>query len=283
MKKRQVRQPNGQIAWVFDAPKPEPRGTYIYPPCFGELGWVIVGHARHVHNHAAKVKVVCCTRDEIGLYPSGTYFWHQFVDPMPGDEQKGIKDWYVEDQRKMIAADAQCAFPGSLIQDIPTCVVADQNIKFVPTLFSGDLQQCEVVLCCRKRVHVPERNWNHWNWLSNSIMIRTLKTVGIIGQRETSADVSACEYGWMHPIGPLSGAIEMLSHCKLYIGTDTGPTHLAALMNIPILMFSKNVNTRMTGLIHQATRGPITELPDSAWDDRNMVLDAALKLLEARC
>lgn len=253
----------------------------IFTPFVGEMGWEILGHIRHVHAKRAMTKVVCCERDHIGLFPSAHWFFCDYTLNLE-DKDKGIVDFQggLAKEKILIARRAQASLPDAgEIYEVPVCQVANQRIKFKPNIDPPTLPVCDIVICARKREHVPERNWPHWAYIVEELQKAGI-TVGTVGAKETSAHTSTTVKSWRHPIGPLSGTLEMLNSCRLYVGTDTGPTHLAALMDVPILMFSKNINYRMTQYIKEATDSDLIELPDSVWEKPEVVLKEILSCWE---
>ncbi len=74
-----------------------------------------------------------------------------------------------------------------------------------------------------------------------------------------------------------------MSHCRLYVGTDTGTSHLAALMDVPQLTFRfvGNVqgNDDFLPLMERVNRRYFRRLPDAAWDRPDEVLGAVIRNL----
>jgi hypothetical protein len=106
--------------------------------------------------------------------------------------------------------------------------------------------------------------------------------VGVIGTKDTTAVCSANVRSWDHRRGTTAGAVDMLAHCKLFVGTDTGVSHLAALMDTTTLLFCKQVyHALMTTEIHKASAVPIEEMDEQAWDDPRRILQRVIAKVEA--
>lgn len=245
----------------------------VAPPFFGELGWYISKHVRYIHAFQSNDKVVCCQRGDEPLYPTAKRFFYDFENPVLDKDRGDDSEHHVRIAKYQIASKL-----GKVI-DVPfQCF---PNIKFDLDLPFPKLEKADLVIGARHRQHVPGRNWPHWTHLVNKIRERkpTLK-IGVIGIHETSDHVPVDVYGWDHPFGPMRGAIDLLSRCKLYLGTDTGSSHLASLIGCPILLFSRQVvHWRMVNVIQEGTRGPFDNLDDAIWDEPDRLVEEVVKRL----
>lgn len=77
----------------------------------------------------------------------------------------------------------------------------------------------------------------------------------------------------------------MLKQTQIYIGTDTGPTHLAALLKVPMMLFRCNLenlspNTLTTSIIPIAKQeGFFAKLVEDGWDHpENVVREVSVYL-----
>jgi hypothetical protein len=62
-------------------------------------------------------------------------------------------------------------------------------------------------------------------------------TITIVGDADSSYDFDFVNHRTWHSCRPGEAAVHALEHARLYIGTDTGPTHLAALVSPALLVF----------------------------------------------
>jgi hypothetical protein len=69
--------------------------------------------------------------------------------------------------------------------------------------------------------------------------------------------------------------IEMLRNCRAYVGTDTGPTHLAGLMDVPMVLFG---NFGFMWAAQAASSAPQVEV-EEGWTHPEEVVDALMKFL----
>jgi hypothetical protein len=104
-------------------------------------------------------------------------------------------------------------------------------------------------------------------------------TVGLIGRQETSFDLPSADVrSWEYD--DASANIELLQNCKLYLGTDTGTSHLAAFCSTPMIVFRDPGPWPLVDRMAQTTKSFFKFLPE-AWDSPPQVIEAALSYLNA--
>jgi hypothetical protein len=259
-------------------------------PYLGEFGHLVLSHLRFVHWYPAAEKIVCCQPGDECLYPSATEFFYDWTHPIP-DQLRCVHGGYGisgsstaadDDLRPVLSA----KYPSlSLIRPQYDCHWhTSDGIKFSPTIIHR-LPLVDIALGVRRRQFVTAKNWGHWGSVARSLQGVGLR-VGLVGSRETSYDFTADAKAWDHPSGDTAGSVDLMHHCRLYVGTDTGVSHLAALMDVPSLIFRKETigNADFRNLMERATRAFFCNLPDSSWDRPDEVLGAAIRCLtETRC
>ncbi len=274
-------------------------GPVVILPFYGEYGWFIVSYVRQVHYLKSSYKIVCCRPGDEVYFPSAAEFFY---------------DW------KEIIVDAQkCGFRNSKIIEPPILITKEEqalnkklNKKFplfpllrfdkplplkeiphlpVPINTVYKTQHVDVVVGARYRSRIgldgaynDQRNFEQWDDVLYPLKERGY-LIGQIGRKETSflckqAVVSSWDYD-----RSTEAIVSMLNRAKLYIGTDTGPTHLAALLGVPMVVFRnytrKNLDMLQGCVLPLArSRGFFAQLVDDGWQLPRKVADAAVKYLE---
>lgn len=243
----------------------------VIPPFYGEFGWLVMHHLRYVHQHPEKEKIVCCEPGSECLYPSATAF-HYTRNPIPDDNRqnagayrhKGEYSRYHSD----LLAELRSTYPGCTI-DTPKydCPWHWSNtIKFRPEA-PAKLPAVDVVLGARKRAFDTTRNYAHWPAVVTALSGLGL-CVGLAGLPDTSLDMPAVVKAWEHPAGPTAGTVDLLSRCRMYAGLDSGVSHLAALMDVPMTVIPpvRNSTPDYTGVMKRANRNTCRVLSTCAWN-----------------
>jgi len=246
----------------------------LFLPFVGEFGHEIMSHIRMVHFHKASTKVVCCRPGNEVLYPSADSYVTDWTDPITDAERVGtIRDQVIAwpdliarfPQHRPIAA-------GNLsFEQEMHCIGEGEPIPFRPKLRG---LTSDVVFGIRNRKFAPEKNWQHWQALAAACRSAGL-TYAVIGGRDTSADVDGqvCHTGDLDT----DAAIELLQQCRLYIGTDSGGSHLASTVGAPMLVFREPRNG-MRDFVPRMARvnpGRVQYLADG-WDKPQDVAEAML-------
>lgn len=262
----------------------------IILPWLGEFGWLILRHARYVQWHPARDKIVCCESDHKCLFPSASHYICDWQNPIPENERwegtrwgdRGARDRYYAELRLRFERE----FPGDEVV-APTYECHWHTSDAPGYTFYPQARTClprvDVVLGARNRAFDATRNWAHWQRLAARLQSQGL-TVGVVGRRETSYNVVADTYAWEHPDGDTAGSVDLLSRCALYLGVDSGLSHLAALMQTPMLVLQSPPQQPidMTELMQRANKTWIEILPRAHWDDYEAVEVRVLRAVASR-
>ena len=128
------------------------------------------------------------------------------------------------------------------------------------------LPAVDVAIGVRYREVDPCRNYPHWRRVAEALRSHglTVGLVGLTGIPGFEADANA----WQHPDGPTAGSVDILNHCRLYLGTDSGTSHLAAICNAPMLVMYSGCSAAwdQTGVMALANQTWCERLPDAAWN-----------------
>lgn len=102
--------------------------------------------------------------------------------------------------------------------------------RFQPEPHVSQKIKADVVICPRKRAYGAEKNWPHWDTLTD------LPNAFAAGAPDSSYDLSiprAWDF-WRF----LDASIEAMRSCRLVIATDAGLAHLAVLCGAPLLLIT---------------------------------------------
>jgi hypothetical protein len=217
--------------------------------------------------------------------PSGTAYFTDWTNPIPDDRRCGhtaSDDWGATDRfYAELTPRLKALFPGHDIvspeYDCHWHMADHPAYKFRPAA-PRVLPRVDVTLGVRRRNFGPERNWPHWSDLAALLRAVGL-TVGILGDPATSQDCPADGRAWDHPDGSTAGTVDLLSGCRLYVGGDSGVSHLAALLDVPTLLID-SPHSGQTGPMARANHNFFSKLPASAWQSLDEVYGATLRCLQ---
>lgn len=254
----------------------------IFLPNLGEFGHKILTGIRCVHWHKASEKIVCCTESERVLYPSATGFFHDWTEPPHVcDAKRGGSGFSPVSLWPQIVARFPNHMPivqgGLSFAEEIIPIHPEERIPFRPK-FRG--LRADVAISVRHRQYCPVRNWQHYQQLADAIRAAGY-TFAVIGDKRTSYDLD----GQTHHSGDYDtdAAIELLQNCDLFIGTDSGPSHLASTVGSRMLLFREVASgTRdFFPRMEKVNPGRIDVVSDG-WENPEAVIDRALQLLSQR-
>jgi hypothetical protein len=256
-------------------------GRVVFPPYIGEFGWMLMTYARYVNWFVADEKVVCCRASQECLFPSASAFFTDWENPIPEAFRQGhtnCRDWGAHDRfQTQLLPVLQAKFPGyDIVTPTYDChwhMSDGQGFKFHP-MAQHRLPAVDIVIGPRRRAYEEIRNWEQWPAFASVIKERGLK-LGVVGMLETSYECAADACAWDHPEGDNAGSIDLLSHCRLFIGIDSGMAHLAALLDVPSILLPSLSAHNQFGVLQRANKSFFLKLDDSAWHDLTVVVAAA--------
>ena len=252
----------------------------LFLPFVGEFGHQMMSHVRIVNFHRASSKIVCCRVGEEVLYPSADACFTDWFDHVPDNLRIATMreteiDWSSIEQR----------FPG--LHPIPAGrltptqeifpIYADRPILFRPRIRGI---YADVVLSVRRREFAPERNWKHWQTLANALRDAGY-TFAVAGGQSGSFNLSGQCFHTGYDFADTDSAIELMQKCKLYIGTDSGGSHLASTVGCNMLLFRelRSGSRDMTARMARVNSGN-TRIVGDGWANPNSVVSAALEILK---
>jgi hypothetical protein len=278
----------GPVAGVDRIPKlanMDRSARVVIAPYFGEFGWMVMNYIRYVEAHPAKEKIVCCQKGMECLFPSATGFFTDWANPIPDKERAGddrygdSAEWKLEDRR--VRTICQQQYPGfSFVRPHYDAHWNSAAVRALPSV-RRKLPAVDVAIAVRVRDCDPCRNYPHWPKVVAALKEHGL-TVGLVGTTDLEG-IAVNAKAWGHPDGPTAGSVDLLRHCRLYLGSDSGASHLAALCNAPMAVMFTGCSTALDQRwAMQAGNKTLCELlPNEAWDDPGSVIARVKGLMGA--
>lgn len=218
----------------------------VFMPHVSEFGWFILYYIRRVHRTQSDVKIVCCRKGQEIYFPTATDFYYDHFDTNPviekdrsgsGGRFTGMPQWmslWFKLQQKFPNHEIinpetinEMALGKTWFEDhFPITPVIDRNLNV------------DIVIAPRNRELGPDRNWPEDYWIT---MLSAIEKAGysyaISGAKDSSYDFSGAKYRtWEFP--DASAEIELLQKCKMFVGLNSGVSHLACFLKCPsMIMF----------------------------------------------
>jgi len=246
----------------------------LFLPFVGEFGHEVMSHMRMVHFHKAETKVVCCRPGCGVLYPSADQCVTDWIDPVSDIDRIGtMRDTAYE------WPDIVAGFPdhhpirvgGLTFTQETHCIRPGERIDLHPNRRG---LRADVAIGTRHRVFASEKNWGHWQRVADAIASAG-HTFAVIGAKGTSQDLAGqvCNTADLDT----DAAVELLQHCRLYIGTDSGSSHLASTVGAKMLVFREPRNGMRDFVPRMKLVNPgNVDYLAAGWDDPCMVIERAL-------
>jgi FkbM family methyltransferase len=243
----------------------------VFMPFLGEFGHEVMTHTRIVHYHQASEKIVCCRPGHQVLYPSATGFCTDWTDPLPDVLRVGTLR-----SMPFVWQQLPNRFPGyqaihprgmTLAQELHV-IRPGERLPFRPKRRG---LKADLVFGVRRRDFAAYRNWPHWPAVAAAARAHGW-TFAVMGARETSFGLEGqvCHTGDLDT----DAAIELLQGCRLYVGTDSGGSHLAAAVGAPMLVFRERgtADRDLTWRMECINPGRV-DVPIGGWEDPQVIID----------
>lgn len=220
------------------------------------------------------------------LFPSATTYYTNWTNPIPEHDRWEGTSWSDPRARdryyELLTPQLKSLFPDHEIvapqygchwhmSDAPGFTFRPQATARLPPV--------DVVLGARNRSFDTTRNWPYWDGLLANLRSAGL-TTGIAGSMDATLTVGADAYAWDHPDGDTAGSVDLLSRCRLYVGVDSGMSHLAGVMSVPMLIIDAYVSHHMIGPALRANKSVHRTIPPDHWNDLKSVTSAVYEMLD---
>jgi hypothetical protein len=231
---------------------------------------------RLVHWHRASRKVVCCRPGEQVLYPAAHELFTGWTDPTDDAKRCGTGPALRWPEIEARYPGHHLVQTGDLTPDQETLAIyPEQRIQLRPRLRG---LKADVCLGIRNRAFCKEKNWPGWQIVADAIA-RAGYTFAVIGTRPTTLDLA----GQAHHSADYDteAAVELLQNCRLYVGTDTGTSHLAATIGADMLVFRQEWtrNRDLRPCMEERNPGRVESMPAGSWMEPDLVIARTLNKL----
>lgn len=269
----------------------------VFLPNYGEFGSTVHKLIRMVHFHKSPIKIVCCKRGEEALFPSANEFyydWNDCVDDIhkwgffSKRKLQGNKNYRYNEYKKMISDDFEkikskfscyCNYVHlwKFNKDTSFLDYAHNfKVDLKPRILRGI--KADIVISPRSRKGRSENNFLLWDRIINTFN-QNGYTVGCVGSKEQSLELrNSFVNSWDYEDNS-SAVIELLNNCKLYLGLDTGVSHLASMMSVPMIVFSHSDQKHyLTDFMKQATTDYFLDLGKNV-QNNDIIINSVLRYL----
>jgi len=265
----------------------------IVLPYYGEFGFFMFYYVRWVNLIEAPQKIVCCNKGEEIFFPSASSFFYDWENPLADHAKKGYRDYDNPSKLKLIELLSK-RYPNYDIIDLtkdPFNRFEHEgkyiyDLKSVFEIKPKKLMglKCDIVLGARKRPRSSYKNWPHWDTLGEMLKADGL-SYAVVGKEETTRKVKGAEvYSWEHP-SPDS-IVELLQSSKLFVGSCTGTSHLAAFLQVPMIIirhpkslgvFVRNMKITNANDVTYLAAPPLGNYPLDYWENPTVFYNAIIK------
>ena len=202
----------------------------LFLPHLGEFGHKVMTGIRLFHWHKSTFKVVCCRRTERVLYPDADGFFHDWEEPANlkdserGGSQKSPPSMW-PDIVKRWPAFIPIEQGGLTPSQELIALRPRERIPFRPRI--RNLPRVDVLLGVRYREFCREKNFpiDRWQRLADALS-NAGKTFAVAGARPYTLDLPGQAFNTADY--DTDASIEAMRGSRLFLGTDTGVSHLAA-------------------------------------------------------
>lgn len=249
-------------------------GTYVFANTVREFGQFVPYEMKTFHYFNCERKIACIDRGYEAFYPTADDFIYDFDAPKISNFHGGSSLYWTRDQEKLatFTRDIKSRIPDANIiykfdgmgEDIlslpmhipplwntPLPMYSWLGVNFPKTKAYGI--EIDLIFSNRNKGRDPvsvvaERNFKHWDTFIAHMLSKKLR-IGAIGRGDMSYKfekvINSFDYH-----NPSVATVEMMQAASYYVGTDTGPTHLAVLFdNLNIFIFRKLWNQNGDGVL----------------------------------
>jgi len=273
--------------------------TTVFLPNYGDFGPVIHKLIKLVHFFKCPKKIVCCRKGEEAFYPTADEFyydWDSFVEEKYrwgffsqikiggvgrnynyneykrkcGEDYENIKAYYGENINYIHLWEFSVDYVFEKYDNLFRFKLLPRKVQNI---------KVDVIVSPRYRKSREINNFMHWEEIIEILNSHRYR-VGCVGSREESFELSNSSVNSWEHTDPASASIEMLSNCKIYIGLDTGVSHLAGFMSVPMILFSHaNPKRYSSNYIKRMTEGYFLDLGRNV-TDYSKITSSALEYLK---
>ncbi|HEX4124525.1 MAG TPA: glycosyltransferase family 9 protein, partial [Tepidisphaeraceae bacterium] len=244
----------------------------LFLPYLGEFGFQVMYHMRYAYFHASPHKIVCCREEDKVLYPNAAEFFTDWTDPIPDAQRIGTYRGPAVQWPQIIAK-----YPDAVplianlasAQEEEECVLKPGDA--IPLHPVKRNLQCDVLLGIRQRPTFPEKNWGHWNEVAAALKAAGI-TYAVAGASGTTSNVPGQIFNTADH--DTDASVEAMQTCKLYVGTDSGASHLASTVGAPMVIFREKASNNRDYTWRMRLIDPHVTMVDDGWTNPAAVIKA---------
>jgi len=238
----------------------------IFMPNYGEFGQIIDKVIKVVHFFEAPTKIICCKPGEEAYYPSANDFYYDWTYDLVDDihkwgsftKAKYWKEYRLRARNEKYTYYKQTADKevqrirehfGDKYNFVDLRIFNQKDMTWTidySHLFRFELKPLEEIKGLYADIIISPRNKkcradNNFDWTEFcNVLVSSGHTIGCVGAEDTSQKLlNSAKNSWDYEDNA-SAAIQLLRDCKLYVGLDTAPSHLASFVSVPMIVFQHN-------------------------------------------
>lgn len=259
----------------------------VFLPFLGEFGIMIFKYIKFVHFYQCPHKIVMCPKEDRIFYPSANEFidfpsickkHHSYNNMVSGEAYK---------KYKQISEIALGLYPNSHIPFFEDKYTKNQDIygevNFKLNIHAPKTKRFDITIGTRKKKSHESGNYQHWNKISKQLTDSGIK-VAVVGHKDFSSNLCGAYHSWQFGNNSISSCLFLCSS-KLYLGTDSGISHLACFLQIPSIIISPpNIlvwgRGNMLKQLSNTNKNFIKTV--DGWDNPDLVVSEILKYLDSK-
>ena len=264
----------------------------VFLPNYGEFGSTVVKLIKIVHFVNAPKKIVCCKKGEECYFPNANEFFYEWDDFVEDEHKWGFftkKSPRHSTYKKMLSKDFekiknhfgdQCHYIHLWKFNIDKIFNKYHHyftFKLCPKIKNNI--SADVIISPRNKMSRKENNFLQWEQIISELNKKSY-TVGCVGSKDQSITLKNNYINSWDYEDNSSAVIELLSNCKLYLGLDTGVSHLAAFMSVPMIVFShSNQKHYLTNFMKEINKNYFKDLGKNI-KNTEIIIEKTLNFLE---
>ncbi len=267
----------------------------VFLPNYGEFGSTIHKLIKMVYFYDCPEKIICCKKGEEAYYPNASgfcYDWQDFVE----ERHK----WGFFTKKKLAGSEKYKEYQKLFNKDFSNIkqifgekynyiqlwmfnidhIFNKHSHRFVFDLLPKIKNNiyADVIISPRDRKSREENNFQRWEKIIKELNCNGY-SVGCVGSKNQSMRIENSSVNSWDYEDNANAVIELLSNCKLYLGLDTGVSHLASFMSVPMIVFShSNQKHYFTYFMRDINKNYFLDLGKNAKND-DIIVESVLKFL----
>lgn len=270
-------------------------------PFYGEFGFYLMSYVRLINYIVAPSIIVCCARGEESLFPRASGFYYDWAPLFPDAVRCGLRDRWefgeheITEEELLLASRLKVSYPEmeiiELKEYLPFELVKDFPVDIQTPSVQQNFPLVDLVIAPRRRITTSDylddgvRNFSHWSYVAQKFISLGL-SFAEIGKRESSLGLTEAVVRTWEEAVPLESAIYLMRNAQWYLGTDSGVSHLAALIGVRSIVFRNDGDGSrdlLTSVIEPTlnSNGFRARRLHGVWNNPDLIIEAVLEELRA--